>query len=154
MLRYMRPTRGLRLVWVDAICINQDDIQERDSQVSIMGQIYKGCSRVFVWLGQDLVAQPKGRYPPRHRLEELEISTSAHLHVSSTRGKLDIRQLLKRRYFSRLWVIQELILAPRAILPIGDKLFWADTAMNTRVEEYGLKWDHTAAPWVQHISKG
>ncbi|TPX07356.1 uncharacterized protein E0L32_002174 [Thyridium curvatum] len=152
MLRYMRPTRGLRLVWVDAICINQDDIQERDSQVSIMGQIYKGCSRVFVWLGQDLVAQPKDRYPPRHRLEELEISTSAHLHVSSTTGRLDIRQLLERRYFSRLWVIQELILPPRAIIPIGDKLFWADTAMFTRLEEYGLKWDRTAAPYIQRPS--
>jgi Heterokaryon incompatibility protein (HET) len=40
-------------LWVDAICINQDDPQERSSQVAIMGQIYGESEEVVVWLGKD-----------------------------------------------------------------------------------------------------
>ncbi|KAL9108153.1 MAG: hypothetical protein Q9227_007007 [Pyrenula ochraceoflavens] len=38
-------------LWVDAICINQDNIQERNEQVAVMGEIYAGAERVVVWLG-------------------------------------------------------------------------------------------------------
>lgn len=39
-------------LWVDAICINQDDIEERSQQVQQMGNIYKSAERVYVWLGR------------------------------------------------------------------------------------------------------
>ena len=41
------------LFWVDAICINQDDLEERSAQVQIMPQIYSRASCVIVWLGDD-----------------------------------------------------------------------------------------------------
>ncbi|KAM5344460.1 hypothetical protein ACJ41O_012996 [Fusarium nematophilum] len=41
-----------RTVWVDAICINQGDINERSEQVRIMHKIYSRCQRVMVWLGR------------------------------------------------------------------------------------------------------
>jgi hypothetical protein len=40
-------------LWIDAICINQQDISERSSQVSVMDQIYSGADHVVVWLGPD-----------------------------------------------------------------------------------------------------
>ncbi|KAH6678194.1 heterokaryon incompatibility protein-domain-containing protein, partial [Halenospora varia] len=40
-------------LWVDAICINQDDEHERASQVTFMGAVYSNCQQVIVWLGQD-----------------------------------------------------------------------------------------------------
>jgi hypothetical protein len=42
-----------RIVWVDAVCINQDDIEERAKQVQIMAMIYACASRVVVWLGEE-----------------------------------------------------------------------------------------------------
>ncbi|MCJ1382913.1 hypothetical protein MMC17_006026 [Xylographa soralifera] len=39
--------------WVDAICINQNDIDERNQQVTLMTRIYKKASRVHVWLGEE-----------------------------------------------------------------------------------------------------
>ncbi|KAM7214467.1 Heterokaryon incompatibility protein (HET) domain containing protein [Rhypophila decipiens] len=39
------------VIWVDAVCINQSDNDERASQVPLMGRIYKSCSKVCVWLG-------------------------------------------------------------------------------------------------------
>lgn len=40
-----------RLLWIDAICINQDDIVERCKEVQIMWQIYENATRVIVWPG-------------------------------------------------------------------------------------------------------
>lgn len=42
-----------RILWVDAVCINQGDIDERSRQVSLMGSIYQGAERVVVFLGQE-----------------------------------------------------------------------------------------------------
>lgn len=40
-----------RWLWVDAVCINQSDLSERSSQVSMMGKIYSTAERVNIWLG-------------------------------------------------------------------------------------------------------
>jgi len=40
------------MLWIDAICINQESIAERSQQVPIMGDIYKTAQRVFIWLGK------------------------------------------------------------------------------------------------------
>lgn len=40
------------LIWIDAICINQADLAERESQVKLMGRIYRQASRVLIWLGE------------------------------------------------------------------------------------------------------
>ena len=38
-------------IWADAVCINQNDLDERSSQVSMMGHIYKNAHQCQVWLG-------------------------------------------------------------------------------------------------------
>jgi hypothetical protein len=46
-------TRGrTRIIWADAICINQADMRERENQVTLMGDIYRMCSRGVIWLGE------------------------------------------------------------------------------------------------------
>lgn len=52
-LQKLRLPDGARKIWIDALCINQDDVLERNEQVRLMGEIYSRCSRVIVWLGQD-----------------------------------------------------------------------------------------------------
>ena len=51
-LRRLRRRFGTRTLWVDAICIDQSDVQKRGQQVSLMGQIYRQASTVLVWLGE------------------------------------------------------------------------------------------------------
>ncbi|KAH8659958.1 hypothetical protein BX600DRAFT_467000 [Xylariales sp. PMI_506] len=41
-----------RLLWIDALCINQDNVSERNHQVRLMGDIYRRASKVLVWLGR------------------------------------------------------------------------------------------------------
>ncbi len=40
-------------VWIDAICINQNDVLEKNHQVAMMGEVYSGAAEVLVWLGED-----------------------------------------------------------------------------------------------------
>ena len=50
-LRQLRHETEARTLWVDAICINQQDDSEKGHQVRQMDQVYKRCSRVCIWLG-------------------------------------------------------------------------------------------------------
>lgn len=50
-LRALRHKSKHRLLWVDAICINQDSALEKSAQVRLMGEIYASCTRVVIWLG-------------------------------------------------------------------------------------------------------
>ena len=50
-LRHLRDRDHHRILWIDALCINQDDLQERNHQVRQMRTIYESASRVVAWLG-------------------------------------------------------------------------------------------------------
>ncbi len=52
-LRRFRHPQASRIMWADAICINQQDSHERFQQVSVMGAIYEQCSEVQIWLGEE-----------------------------------------------------------------------------------------------------
>jgi hypothetical protein len=51
-LQHLRFGDEDRILWIDAICINQDNIQERRHQVQRMSLVYKEAEQVVVWLGQ------------------------------------------------------------------------------------------------------
>ncbi|RSM08375.1 hypothetical protein CDV31_008187 [Fusarium ambrosium] len=142
MLRYLRSRVGARIIWVDAICIQQKDHQERESQVTMMGNIYERCLRAIVYLGEDVVRPPSHNnraYPARRDLNK--VSAAA----------VDLHQVLKMRYFQRVWVIQELIQAPMVVIPIRGVELIAGRCMANPKE---VAWDETDAPWMRHICTG
>lgn len=51
-LRRIRGPSRSKNLWVDAICINQNDVEEKSLQVSLMGDIYASATRTTVWLGE------------------------------------------------------------------------------------------------------
>jgi hypothetical protein len=144
MLRFLRPAEGIRTLWVDAVCINQNDLVDRENQVAKMGRIYEEASRVIVYLGNDFISDLlPGQYPQRHRLHLLHSISGANL-----------QDILKRKYFSRVWVIQELILSRQILLRIGGNEFWADQGVVERLSEVDRQWDwdSTSAPWFQYAA--
>ncbi|KAK0705546.1 heterokaryon incompatibility protein-domain-containing protein, partial [Lasiosphaeris hirsuta] len=58
-LRQFRYPDRPRLIWADAICINQSDIPERNSQVLIMAEIYRRARTTLGWLGRGGEAEEK-----------------------------------------------------------------------------------------------
>jgi len=142
MLRFLRPWRGSRMVWVDSICINQDDVQEREAQVAKMARIYSECRQAVVYLGEDVVKPTMpGEYPSRRQLED---------SIGSL--PVDFFSLLTRRYFSRVWIIQELILPRQIIIPVGDMEICADKQSGKSLSPR-YDWASTAAPWIMQIGQ-
>ncbi|KAL8391847.1 hypothetical protein RB595_002160 [Gaeumannomyces hyphopodioides] len=161
MLRRLRPKRGIRFLWVDAICINQNDADERAQQVSKMQTIYSNAWRVVVYLGSDIVTPIPNRslYPVRRRLEDLATSEEGESLVCPD---LSLRQVLERRYFSRIWVIQELLLSRSICIRIRDMELIIDRPAQPTLlgdgqssnESDGPDWNATKAPWVAHATQG
>ncbi|KAK0099396.1 hypothetical protein ONS95_003531 [Cadophora gregata] len=144
LLEYIRPRRGVRLIWIDALCINQDDATEKEGQIAKMGTIYHQCLRVVVYLGSDVVKTPRSshQYPRRHRLYE------SFGPIDSLGAKL--KELLGLRYFSRVWVIQELLLAPNALIPIGD----IELTSGPRRSGQDWSWSSSDVPWLEFLCNG
>ena len=72
-LRHVLHLHEVRQLWVDAVCINQQDLDERNHQVWTMDEIYRGAERVVVWLGLE------GPYPSCLRaIQGFGIDVSCH----------------------------------------------------------------------------
>jgi hypothetical protein len=52
-LKRLRRQMGSMPLWADAICINQEDIAERNHQVQLMRDIYRSAELVVAWLGEE-----------------------------------------------------------------------------------------------------
>ncbi|KAK0611965.1 heterokaryon incompatibility protein-domain-containing protein [Immersiella caudata] len=105
------------LVFIDALCINQFDSQERQSQVQLMTQIYRRSTSVIAWLG----------LPPPSLLPSIQslASISPTLPPTSwTPSQLSAHNYLSNHpYWTRLWVLQELLFAPTATIRCGPSSF-------------------------------
>ncbi|KAF5499516.1 Heterokaryon incompatibility protein 6, OR allele [Colletotrichum fructicola] len=152
MLRHMRPWKGVRTIWVDAICINQTDMQERQEQVAKMGRIYEKASRVVIYLGPDLVppTSTSSLYPRRHNLREFDTlperpQLPSDYLIPSKQWKLS--DVFSREYFRRLWIIQELIMSSNITVRIGDTEFIVDHT----VSSYAAHACHI--PWFAFITR-
>ncbi|KAF2144480.1 uncharacterized protein K452DRAFT_198659, partial [Aplosporella prunicola CBS 121167] len=124
-LRRLRKPFTPRMLWIDALCINQDDDAERAQQVAIMGSIYLDATQVVVWLGKgDVHSKTCFRF---FRLAKGFVETGNSRHKSlqeiSQRGGLPVagslRALLQRSWFNRTWVIQEVILNHNVVVLCG-----------------------------------
>ena len=116
-------------LWVDAICINQNSITERNHQVGFMRDIFAQALRTIVWLGDFeflpinhswnflgyiheemiLISKPSIRIPD----EELILQD------------LNTRRILSKPWFSRVWIVQELACSQEIVVQIGhETLAW------------------------------
>jgi hypothetical protein len=122
-------------LWVDALCIDQTNVDERATQVLLMGDIYSSAVRVIIWLGKlipgvkDVIwlqerflpIAEEGRFPA----EEINVDLLSFLGITSTRWfelwKAYGRFYSTYRWFSRAWVVQELILARDVLIRCGEE---------------------------------
>ncbi|KAN0105893.1 HET domain containing protein [Hyaloscypha variabilis] len=100
-LRY--PDKS-RLVWIDQICINQSDVAERSSQVPKMRKVYERAERVIAWLGP-LFAGIANEY-----IKELELASQTENNEHLVKAKA-LAQLLYSKFWTRVWIWQEIIVA-------------------------------------------
>lgn len=132
LLRARLPDRP-RLIWADALCINQNDLSERGQQVALMGLIYSRARRVLACMGRD----PDGRAAevaslladygpiltrPRGPVEILQIWQLGAIPDKDSRwGSLSA--VMAMDWFRRAWVLQEIGLAKEPRVMYGSAEF-------------------------------
>jgi ankyrin repeat protein len=138
-LRDLRYQERDRFLWIDALCIDQDNREEREQQVKQMGSIYSTAERVVIWLGE---ATYDTNYVMQHMkqlqegikhasnngeiLEEQRVniwSAVVHSLIPDQRALLveGLQSLLRRNWFKRVWIIQETAKAQDAEIVCGGK---------------------------------
>lgn len=135
-LRHLRPppTGQPLTLWVDAVCINQDDLDERSQQVSMMRDIYASAKRVLIWLGEDddssdgafeaiqetatiSAAIGSNRSPEgdaggeSDRGDDEKKNKELRQHLMHTCSSFFFGLAESRPWFSRVWILQELAMA-------------------------------------------
>lgn len=123
-LLQLRLPRGARRLWIDAICINQDDMEEKNVQVSLMAEIYSGATHVCVWLGKATSDSNLALNLIRRIINPDHFGPFVTDRLVADRSTLlewaALSSLMKRAWFNRRWVVQEIALAPRATLYCGN----------------------------------
>ena len=95
-----------RVIWVDAICINQEDITEKGYQVQSMAKIYAKASRVLVWLGAATTTSKQALDHIR-RAGRQRAATEANTQATeqgTQASEQAVISLLERPWFQRIWV--------------------------------------------------
>jgi hypothetical protein len=157
-------------LWVDSICINQQDLRERNTQVNLMGQIYTRAQMTIVWLGRDDVytrtagkiislvnelTQDQARSvraaPPGSNNKDP--GTQACSQVSDA-DWLAVYAWLNRSWFMRVWTVQEVALAARSIVLCGMVLMsWSQLVSVCQTLDRSRLYDHVeslAAEYMKH----
>ncbi|KAF7559761.1 hypothetical protein G7046_g4394 [Stylonectria norvegica] len=124
-----------RLLWVDAICIDQSNLDERARQVQYMRLVYKYAARVVVWVGTKTPGVETA-FEMARRLNEIREHTLEQQRIGQ--GIVDsdaianfkesqmaymppeslqyLQELCNRPYFERCWCVQEVVACSWAIL--------------------------------------
>jgi hypothetical protein len=133
-LRYLRDysdDQHTEVLWVDAICINQTDEDEKSIQVAKMAGIYRHAEGIFIWLGREGEDSSLGMAFV-HQILNLEQVGRLSVKGSSPQQWGAFMSLMRREWFNRRWVVQELALAKRAFLTCGDSAVdWNDFVVAT-----------------------
>lgn len=142
-LRRLRRTKKPRLVWIDQICINQDDLAERAFQVQLMGDVYADATRGVVWMGplpdEKLVVQQiefldERLHEELARRKKILMRGSndremqlAYQTIGADRGSKEpgytrfeawsaLVSLIAAPVWTRCWIAQEIVRAPKVIV--------------------------------------
>jgi hypothetical protein len=148
-LRNLRA-RGVTPLWVDAICINQSDDVEKSIQVRLMPKIYESAFQVIIWLGEARATSALAiNFLQKHITLDFSSTNQPKIKNELARTRLNPeyaaawkavgQDLLKRPWWMRMWVIQEVTLARRTAIFCGPfDLAWDNLQIATR---FALSYD-------------
>ena len=124
---------GLNIpIWVDAVCIDQQNLDERARQVRLMRQIYSQAEIVYIWIGEE-TANTEAGVELLHRTAKAVQDLSHDLTATTSYPELKamhlpdmfdstwkaVAEIITRQWFGRVWVIQEMTVARKCIFICG-----------------------------------
>lgn len=132
-LSYMIKQASTQFLWVDEICIDQENEEERAVQIPLMEEIYTRCQECLVWLGDgtpetDIAIDAMPRISEHVKLygakqawerEGINVHSSEVLESCLWRGLVN---LFSRPWFTRVWTLQECVLPDNVLFLCGSKV--------------------------------
>jgi hypothetical protein len=114
-LQHFRYHHAVRRLWVDALCINQQDNEDRLHQVQLMRFVYQNAGRVLVWLGPSFDNSDRAGVFLKVKGEEIQAARRAGDSIPVGSFPPDavkaVYDLMRRPYWYRVWVFQEVSLS-------------------------------------------
>ncbi|KAF2676978.1 HET-domain-containing protein [Lentithecium fluviatile CBS 122367] len=133
--------------WIDALCIDQSNVHERNHQVNLMKDIYVGADEVYVWLGAKSgnsgIAMD---YIERKAARGLKPKGPGFQRIWTREEGRALRDLCERPYWRRMWVIQEIVHAKKIAVWCGPQSFTWDFVESLYLKLKGLQDTH----WFPH----
>ncbi|OAL00971.1 HET-domain-containing protein [Phaeosphaeriaceae sp. SRC1lsM3a] len=154
-LKMLRDEKAVVSLWVDALCINQFDEDEKNEQVCKMQLIYSKAYNVSIWLGSDHddvenpVSDSAMAFIPKI------INPNLHARLLKEDGFVkswaSLFELLRWSWFSRRWVIQELALAQNATVHCGKHVcLWSE--FRTAIAIFDKYFDELKPKLIQYFA--
>ncbi|KAB2109236.1 hypothetical protein AG0111_0g2602 [Alternaria gaisen] len=134
-----------RLIWVDAICINQFDLKERGHQVPLMKDIYTSAARVLIYLGDSNSGAESAIVLPQKNDQLPGDSSRSHT--------IDPRAILQTPYFSRIWVIPEVMLNKAGSVAYGNHTMHLKDLLSTVDTLFRTKRAGRPINWLEYLTK-
>ena len=136
-LSSLRELKGTIKIWADYLCIRQDDHQERGHQVRLMADIYTNATDVYAWLGMatsdtDEACDYFEDLADRVRSPDGKTNNGMEYIIS---GRFD--DIATRQYWTRVWIVQELLLARRIWVVVGGRMLSGRLLADMVVESCG-----------------
>jgi hypothetical protein len=124
-LRHIRDDRRVLRVWADGVCINQNDVHDRNRQVRLMGDIYSTAQHTIIFLGLSSpqcdsvlkLISAEAQVPSEER-ESLSLYDPDYLKDGAFTTIVE-DEILARPWFTRVWILQELVLSQDPWLQCG-----------------------------------
>ncbi|KAM3065331.1 hypothetical protein ACMFMF_011268 [Clarireedia jacksonii] len=128
-----------RIIWIDALCINQSDIIERNHQVTLMSKIYSQATNVVIFLGH----ATQGSDLAIDFIVECDNPDSETSSLSYPKSEPLINALnnfFRQPWFTRVWVIQEATLSRSGVIYYGEKTLPWSAVKNFKTWNTSTKW--------------
>jgi hypothetical protein len=145
-------------LWIDQLCINQHNLEERCQQVSMMGTIYMNADHVLAWLGEpnDELTQSFMHLIRTYRAktkegltwdlcqsvmkEQIELQFDPQNPTLKAKRFLAVQEVLNRPWFQRAWVFQEAVLSKEVKMIIGRYLFYFPELYRLMTHIWGIQY--------------
>lgn len=145
-LKHLRSQTDSTFFWIDQICINQADVQEKEKQIPLMGSIYSHATNTVIWLGDEGGDDPQLAFDVLQTVYERLIWFDGEIRSEDFERLrfpalaapewVEVKKIFSSPWFERLWVIQEAVLSWNLYVKRGKTVVaWDDFALWSAIVE-------------------
>ncbi|KAK0609601.1 heterokaryon incompatibility protein-domain-containing protein [Bombardia bombarda] len=159
LLHRIRHADRDRVLWIDQLCINQEDHSEKEHQIPLMLQVYQQCEQVLFWLGEETsstqlafamiqkldkifynLTEKKEPLPSPAAIQVSDPSARYSLPIATSEEWHPFMELLERNVLQRLWIVQEVVVSPKVEVICGGRAIPFDELGNSAEFLYRSGW--------------